>query len=215
MAKQTHKQVTIKKGDTVLISASPLQGGELILSKTVDLLYRVGAEVVSANKYKVHVTGHGSQEELKMMINLMNPKFFIPVHGEYRQLYAHQKVGVAAGIKRENIIIAEKGDVIELKGNKMGLSGKVSAGNILIDGSGVGDVGNIVLRDRRLLSQDGILIVVVTLNRQDKSIAAGPEIITRGFVYVRESEKMIGEATEIVSEIVKKMDRANPSIGPL
>jgi ribonuclease J len=210
MAKQTHKQVTIKKGDTVLISASPLQGGELILSKTVDLLYRVGAEVVSANKYKVHVTGHGSQEELKMMINLMNPKFLIPVHGEYRHLYAHQKVGVAAGIKRENIIIAEKGDVIELKGNKMGLSGKVSAGNILIDGSGVGDVGNIVLRDRRLLSQDGILIVVVTLNRQDKSIAAGPEIISRGFVYVRESEKMIAEATEIVSEIVKKNGSRQP-----
>ncbi|WP_220453359.1 ribonuclease J [Peribacillus asahii] len=203
MAKQTHKQVVIKEGDTVLIAASPLKGGELILAKTIDLLYRVGARVVS-NRYQVHVTGHGAQEELKMMINFMQPKYLIPVHGEFRHLYAHEKIGLAAGMEAEQIMIAEKGDIIEVTEDKIRLSGKVSAGNILIDGSGVGDVGNIVLRDRRLLSQDGILIVVVTLNRQDKSIAAGPEIISRGFVYVRESEKLMEEATAIVRDIVQK-----------
>ena len=209
MAKQTHKQVTIKEGDTVLIAASPLKGGELILAKTVDLLNRVGANVVS-NRYQVHVTGHGAQEELKMMINLMEPKYLIPVHGEFRHLYAHEKIGHALGIPAENIVIADKGDVIEVNAQKIRLSGKVPAGNILIDGSGVGDVGNIVLRDRRLLSQDGILIVVVTLHRQDKSIAAGPEIISRGFVYVRESEKLMEEATSIVRDIVTKNGSRQP-----
>ena len=209
MAKQTHKQVTIKEGDTVLIAASPLKGGELILAKTIDLLNRVGANVVS-NRYQVHVTGHGAQEELKMMINFMKPKFLIPVHGEYRHLYSHEKIGQQLGIPSENIIVADKGDVIEVSSQKIRLSGKVPAGNILIDGSGVGDVGNIVLRDRRLLSQDGILIVVVTLHRQDKSIAAGPEIISRGFVYVRESEKLMEEATAIVREIVVKNGTRQP-----
>nr|WP_308302352.1 ribonuclease J [Bacillus sp. V5-8f] len=203
MAKQTHKQVNIKAGDTVMIAASPLKGGEVILYKTIDLVYRAGAHVVSGG-YRVHVSGHGSQEELKMMINLMRPKYLIPVHGEYRHLTAHAKVGVSAKLAEENIVIAEKGDVIEIKNDKIRISGKVPAGNILIDGSGVGDVGNIVLRDRRLLSQDGILIVVVTLNRQDKSIAAGPEIISRGFVYVRESEKLMDESSNMVTEIVKK-----------
>ncbi|CAH0346132.1 ribonuclease J [Bacillus sp. CECT 9360] len=203
MAKQTHKQVNIKAGDTVLIAASPLKSGEVILYKTIDLLYRAGANVVSGPN-RVHVSGHGSQEELKMMINLIKPKYLIPVHGEYRQLHAHAKVGIASGLSKENIIIAEKGDVIEVNPDKIRLSGKVSAGNILIDGSGVGDVGNIVLRDRRLLSQDGILIVVVTLNRRDKTIAAGPEIISRGFVYIRESEKLMTESAGIVTEIVKK-----------
>ncbi|MDQ0217021.1 ribonuclease J [Peribacillus cavernae] len=203
MAKQTHKQVNIKAGDTVLIAASPLKGGEVILYKTIDLLYRAGADVVSG-RYQVHVSGHGSQEELKMMINLMKPKYLIPIHGEYRHLAAHAKIGAATGLAKENIVIPDKGDVIEIKNDKIRLSGKVSAGNVLIDGSGVGDVGNIVLRDRRLLSQDGILVVVVTLNRPDKTIASGPEIISRGFVYVRESEKLMDESSSIVTEIVKK-----------
>ena len=209
MAKQTHKQVTINKGDTVVIAASPLPGGELILSKTVDLLFRTGANVVSP-KRKVHVSGHGSQEELKMMINLMNPAYLIPVHGEYRHLYSHEKVGIQAGIPKENIIVADKGDIIELKQGRMARSSKVTAGNVLIDGSGVGDVGNIVLRDRRLLSQDGILLVVVTLNRSNKTIAAGPEIISRGFVYVRESEQLLEEAAEVVAAIVRKAGSRQP-----
>lgn len=209
MAKGTHKQVSIKPEDTVILAASPLKGGEVKLFKTIDMLYRVGATVVS-NRYTVHVTGHGSQEELKMMLNLMKPKYLIPVHGEYRQLYAHQKLGIEAGLRTDHVVIADKGDIVEMTNNQIRLSSKVSSGNVLIDGSGVGDVGNIVLRDRRLLSQDGTLIVVVTLNRGDKSIAAGPEIISRGFVYVRESEKLMEEAAELVYNIVQKARTRHP-----
>ena len=203
MAKQTHKQVNIQKGDTVLIAASPLKGSEVFLFKTVDMLFRAGANVISGRR-TIHASSHGSQEELKFMINLMNPKFFIPVHGEYRMLKAHMKVAQACGIPSKNIYIAEKGEVIEFKDGKMMPGGKVPSGNVLIDGIGVGDVGNIVLRDRRLLSQDGILIVVVTLSRREKNIVAGPEIISRGFVYVRESEKLMDDSVKLVRDVVEK-----------
>lgn len=138
------------------------------------------------------------------MINLMKPKYFIPVHGEYRMLKAHRRLALDCEVPDENIIIPDRGDVVEFKDGTFSISGKVPSGNVLIDGIGVGDVGNIVLRDRRLLSQDGILIVVVTLTRQDKRIAAGPEIISRGFVYVRESEKLMDESTKLVRDIVQK-----------
>jgi ribonuclease J len=203
MAKQAHKYVNIQPGDTVLFAASPLRGSELFLSKTVDMLCRAGANVISGRKI-VQVSSHASQEELKLMINLMKPKFFIPVHGEYKMLKAHAKVAKACGIPEENIYIPEKGEVVEIKNGKLEPGGKVPAGNVFIDGIGVGDVGNIVLRDRKLLSQDGILIVVVTLKKAEKTIAAGPEIISRGFVYVRESEKLMEESAAKVREIVEK-----------
>lgn len=203
MAKQSHKQVNIQQGDTVLIAASPIRGSEVFIFKTIDLLYRAGATVISGSR-SIHVSGHGSAEELKFMINLMKPKFFIPIHGEIRMLRAHAKIAKATGIDDENIFILEKGDCLEYKNGMMKVSGRVPSGNVLIDGSGVGDVGNIVLRDRKLLSQDGILIVVVTLNKHEKKIAAGPEIISRGFVYVRESEKLMEESSNIVREIVEK-----------
>ncbi|MEH7439709.1 ribonuclease J [Neobacillus drentensis] len=203
MAKQTHKQLNIQSGDTVLIAASPLKGSEVFLFKTVDMLFRAGANVISG-KRTIHVSSHGSQEELKFMINLMQPKFFIPVHGEYRMLKAHRKVALECGLTDEKIMIPDRGDVLEWKDGKLALAGKVPSGNVLIDGIGVGDVGNIVLRDRRLLSQDGILIVVVTLTKQDKKIAAGPEIISRGFVYVRESEKLMDDSTKLVRDIVDR-----------
>ena len=203
MAKQTHKQLNIQAGDTVLIAASPLKGSEVFLFKTVDMLFRAGANVISG-KRTIHVSSHGSQEELKFMINLMQPKFFIPVHGEYRMLKAHRKVALECGLPDEKIMIPDRGDVVEWKDGKLALAGKVPSGNVLIDGIGVGDVGNIVLRDRRLLSQDGILIVVVTLTKQDKKIAAGPEIISRGFVYVRESEKLMDDSTKLVRDIVDR-----------
>lgn len=203
MAKQAHKHVNIQAGDTVLFAASPLRGSELLLSKTIDMLYRAGANVISGREI-VQVSSHGSQEELKLMINLMQPKFFIPIHGEYKMLHAHTKVAKACGIPAENIYIPEKGEVVEIKNGKFQPGAKVPAGNVLIDGIGVGDVGNIVLRDRRLLSQDGILIVVVTLNKSNKTIASGPEIISRGFVYVRESEKLMEESTVRVRDIVEK-----------
>jgi ribonuclease J len=203
MAKQTHKQVNIQPGDTVLIAGSPYRGSELLITKAVDLLFRAGANVVSGRR-TVHVSSHGSQEELKFMINLMNPKFFIPVHGEYRMLIAHRKIAKECGLKGDQIYILDRGEVLEIKEGKMVPSGKVTSGNVLIDGIGVGDVGNIVLRDRKLLSQDGILIVVVTLTKQEKKIISGPEIISRGFVYVRESEKLMDESTKLVHEIVER-----------
>jgi ribonuclease J len=203
MAKHAHPQVNIQEGDTVLIAASPLKGSEVFIYKTIDMLYRAGATVVSSKK-SVQVSSHGSQEELKFMINLMSPKFFIPVHGEYKMLKAHKKVALACGIPEENIFIPDRGDVVEISGGKIKSTERVVAGNTLIDGIGVGDVGNIVLRDRRLLSQDGVLIVVVTLNKADRKIAAGPEIISRGFVYVRESEKLLTDSSALVREIVEK-----------
>ncbi|WP_353050096.1 ribonuclease J [Bacillus sp. ISL-41] len=203
MAKQVHPQVNIQEGYTVLFAASPLLGSEVFIYKTMDMLYRAGANVMSGKKC-VQVSSHGSQEELKFMINLMNPKFFIPVHGDYKMLKAHKKLAQSCGIAEENIFIPDRGDVIEISGGKLKSTEKVPAGNTLIDGIGVGDVGNIVLRDRRLLSQDGVLIVVVTLNKADRKIAAGPEIISRGFVYVRESEKLMAESSALVKEIVKK-----------
>ncbi|MGM7720425.1 ribonuclease J [Metabacillus sp. Hm71] len=203
MAKQSHKQVNVKHGDTVLVAATPIPGHELVFSKTIDLLFRAGANVVFGQK-QIHVSGHGHQEELKMMLNLTKPTFFIPIHGEYKMQKAHAKLAKQVGVNEENIFLVEKGDVIEFKGNNVNTGAKVPSGNILIDGLGIGDVGNIVLRDRRLLSQDGILIVVVTLDKQKKKIISGPEIITRGFVYVRESEELIGHANEIVTSIVEK-----------
>ncbi|MCU9612049.1 ribonuclease J [Caldibacillus lycopersici] len=201
MARKSHKLLHIKKGDTVMIAASPHRGGELFLSKTVDLLYRAGANVFYRN---IHVSGHGREEELKLMLNLMQPKFFVPVHGEFRMLIAHEQIAWNMGVSPENSIIPEKGDIIEIKGEKIRVAGKAPAGNVLIDGSGIGDVGNIVLRDRKMLSQDGILIVVVSIKRSEKKIISGPEIISRGFVYVRESEELMGNATKLVKEIVEK-----------
>lgn len=203
MAKQTAKPVNIQRGDTVLIAASPLRGSEVLIYKTIDMLFRAGANVVSG-KRTIHVSSHGSQEELKFMINLMKPTFFIPVHGEYRMLKAHRKLAIECGVADGNILIPDRGDVVEWKDGAVSISGKVPSGNVLIDGIGVGDVGNIVLRDRKLLSQDGILIVVVTLTRQEKRIAAGPEIISRGFVYVRESEKLMDDSTKLVRDIVER-----------
>lgn len=203
IAKQGHKQLDIEKGDTVLIASSPIPGQELVYSKAVDLLTRAGAQVVFAQK-RVHVSGHGCQEELKLMLNLLKPKYLIPVNGEYRMQKAHSKLAEEIGMKRSDIFLIEKGDVVEFRGQNVKIGDKVHSGNILIDGLGVGDIGNIVLRDRRLLSQDGILIVVITLDKKKKHLVSGPEIITRGFVYVRESEQLIVEATELVRELVNE-----------
>ncbi|MEH7122712.1 ribonuclease J [Bacillus sp. JJ1532] len=203
MSKQLHKQINIKQGDTVMLTAFPIRGSEVIIFKTIDMLFRAGANVISG-KGAFGTSSHGSQEELKFMINLMQPKFFIPVHGEYRMLKAHAKVALESGLTNDQIFIPEKGEVAEIKEGRIRPAGRIPSGNILIDGSGVGDVGNIVLRDRKLLSQDGILLVVVTLNKKEKSICAGPEIISRGFVYVRESEELLIEATKKVRETVEK-----------
>jgi ribonuclease J len=203
MALQSHKQINIIDGDLVLITGYLHSGSEVNFFKTVDLLYRAGATIIS-NKRSLNVSSHASQEELKLMINLVRPKFFIPVHGEYRMLKAHEKIAQSAGIPHQNIMIPEKGIVFELTDAEITYSGKVPSGNVLIDGNGVGDVGNIVLRDRRMLSQDGVLIVVATLNKMAKELIGKPEIISRGFIYVRESEALIEDALKIVQTTIDK-----------
>lgn len=203
IVRKHHQDIRIKETDTVLITFTPSPGMEVSMYETMNELAKNGAKVLTSTR-KVHVSGHGSQEDLKLMLNLMQPKYFIPIQGEYRMLMAHSKLAQEIGMKKTSIFIADKGDIVEYKSNKMRMSGRVQAGNVLIDGIGVGDVGNIVLRDRKLLSQDGIFTVVVTLNRKQKRIAAGPEIVSRGFVYVRESEDLLDEAKDLVSKIVEK-----------
>ncbi|WP_294745679.1 ribonuclease J [uncultured Exiguobacterium sp.] len=199
MARNAHKQVNIRLNDTVVVAASPIPGNEKSVSKTIDLLFRAGANVIY-NQRKVHVSGHGHAEDLKLMLNLIKPKFFLPIHGEFRMQKAHSRLAQTVGVNSNNIFIIENGDVVEFEKRKARMSRKVNAGNVLIDGIGVGDVGNIVLRDRRLLSQDGVVLCVITISRKNKMIVSGPEIISRGFVYMRESEDMINEANRIVAK---------------
>ena len=203
IVRKHHRDIKVKKDDTVLITFTPSPNMEVQMANTMNQLAKAGAEILTSSK-NVHVTGHGSQEDLKLMLNLMQPKYFIPVQGEYRMLIAHSKLAQQLGMQKSQIFIADKGDIVEYKNGKMRMSGRVQAGNVLIDGIGVGDVGNIVLRDRKLLSQDGIFIVVVTLNRAQKKIASGPEILSRGFVYVRESEALMTEASEIARTVIEK-----------
>ncbi|MBB4823875.1 ribonuclease J [Sporosarcina luteola] len=198
-----HREIKIKETDTVLITFTPSPGMEISLFQMMNEISKAGANVLTSTK-KVHVSGHGSQEDLKLMINLMKPKYFIPIQGEYKMLIAHSKLAQQVGLSKSQIFIADRGDIVEYKNNKMRMSGRVQAGNVLIDGIGVGDVGNIVLRDRKLLSQDGIFTVVITLSRKQKRIAAGPEIVSRGFVYVRESEELLEESKKLVRGIVEK-----------
>ncbi|GGE65086.1 ribonuclease J [Priestia taiwanensis] len=203
MAKGMHKQVTIKKGDTVIISATPIPGNELSIAKTVNLLCRSGADVIYGRN-NIHVSGHGCQEELKLMIQLMKPAYLLPVHGEYRMQKAHAKLAEEMGMESDRIVVLDKGESIEFT-NKVGKRGpKIHTGNMLIDGAGVGDIGAIVLRDRKLLSQHGIFIVIVTLSKEKKCIVAGPEIISRGFVYVREAEEMMNHAAKLVRETIEQ-----------
>ena len=202
MASSDHRKVNIKQGDTVIISATPIPGNEKLVSRVINQLFKNGAEVIYESLAQIHVSGHAYQEELKLMQALVKPKFFIPVHGEYRHLKKHGELAMTVGLPEENLIIADIGDVIEVTRNSIKKNGSVAAGQVFVDGLGVGDVGNIVLRDRKHLSQDGILTVVVTLSKENKSIVAGPDIISRGFVYVRESEPLMEEARDIVKTIL-------------
>lgn len=206
MAMSDHRKVDITPGDTVIISATPIPGNEKLVSRTVDFLLRQGAEVVYEKASGVHVSGHASQEELKLMHNLIRPKFFIPVHGEYRHLKKHARLALDLGLPKENIFIAENGSILEFSQEKGCFAGKTTAGNVLVDGLGVGDVGNIVLRDRRQLSKDGILIVVVTMDKANGCVIAGPDIVSRGFVYVRESEQLIEDARDKVGQALEKCE---------
>jgi ribonuclease J len=206
MAASEHKKVNIIEGDMVVISASPIPGNEKLVSKVINQLFKKGAEVIYEALADVHVSGHACQEELKLMHTLVNPKFFMPVHGEYRHLKQHSELAAKLGMPKSNILIADNGEVIELTRNSIKKNGTVISGQVFVDGLGVGDVGNIVLRDRKHLSQDGILTVVVTIEKQSGNVIAGPDIISRGFVYVRESEDLIDEAREIVKKALRECE---------
>ncbi|MDU4959720.1 MAG: ribonuclease J [Sporomusaceae bacterium] len=206
MAMSDHKKVEIVPGDTVIISATPIPGNEKLVARTVDHLFRQGAEVIYEKSSGVHVSGHASQDELRLLHNLIRPKFFIPVHGEYRHLKKHAKLAEEAGLAKEHIFIAENGHVLEFSADKGAIVSKVASGRVLVDGLGVGDVGNIVLRDRKQLSQDGILVVVLTMDKLRACLVAGPDIVSRGFVYVRESEQLMEEAKERVRQALDKCE---------
>lgn len=209
MAMSDHRKVDIVPGDTVIISATPIPGNEKLVSRTVDNLLKQGAEVIYERTYGIHVSGHASQEELKLIHNLLRPKFFIPVHGEYRHLIKHSQLAKDLGMPKENIFVGENGQVMEFTREKGAVVGKVTAGNVFVDGLGVGDVGNIVLRDRRQLSQDGILIIVVTMDKSAGCIVSGPDIVSRGFVYVRESEALMEDVKAKVKQALEKCELEN------
>ena len=204
MASGEHKKVQITPNDLIIISANPIPGNENAVSKVIDDLMKIGAEVVYNALEDIHVSGHACQEEQKLMISLVKPKYFIPVHGEYRQLIAHSETAKKVGVNPENIFIMTNGRILELNEYEAKLTGTVPVGRIMVDGLGVGDVGNVVLRDRQRLSQDGLIIIVLTMDSQTGTVVAGPDVLSRGFVYVRDSENLMEEIKKLLrAEIVK------------
>ena len=197
MAFSTHRQVDILPGDRIIISASAIPGNEHSIGNVINELYRKGAEVLNERELALHVSGHACQEELKIIHALVKPKFFIPVHGEQRMLQTHAKLAREMGMDSNHILISDIGRVMELTQNSARLAGTVTAGQVFVDGLGVGDVGSVVLRDRRHLAQDGMIVVVVSLSGETGDLVSGPDIITRGFVYVKESEGLMDELREV------------------
>jgi ribonuclease J len=200
IANQDHRLVRIQKNDTVILSATPVPGNEKMVNRTINNLFRQGAEVYYQAIANVHVSGHAAQEELKLMLNLLRPTYFLPIHGEYRQLILHAKLANSLGIPEDHIVIAEDGDIVEVTPNSIKIGEHVTCGNVFVDGLGVGDIGHIVLRDRQVLAQDGILMVVLTVDKETGLPLAGPDIVSRGFVYVRDSEELLEKARERVLE---------------
>lgn len=202
MAYAEHKKLQIRQSDMVIISATPIPGNEKFISRVINQLYRCGAQVVYSAMAEVHVSGHARQEELKLIHALVKPKYFIPVHGEYRMLWQHAVLAESMGMPGQNIVIPEMGQVIEMNQDELSLGEQVPVGGILVDGLGVGDVGNVVLRDRKHLSQDGLLIVVLAIDRDEEKLISGPDIVSRGFIYVRENEDIIDNTRALVREIL-------------
>jgi len=198
MAFAGHRQVEIKAGDRVIISSSAVPGNETMVNRVIDELFRRGAEVIYDKISDLHVSGHAYQEELKMIMALIKPKFFIPAHGEHRHLRTHAKLAAQMGILSKNIVVADIGQVIELSGKAITKNGTVPSGRVLVDGTGVGDVGSVVLRDRQHLAQDGMIVVIVNLSSEDGSLVTAPDILTRGFIYVKESEELMRELKDVV-----------------
>ncbi|MFH1002968.1 MAG: ribonuclease J [Chloroflexota bacterium] len=202
MANKDHRQVHILRGDTVIISASPIPGNEALINRTVDSLFKQGAAVLYDKVAKVHVHGHGSQEELKLLMNLVKPHYFVPVHGEYRHLSLHAQLAQSVGIPPEDIFVLEDGDVLEVSSQTARVTGKITTGNVYVDGLSVGDIDSLVLRNRRMLSRDGIVVVVIAVNDQTGHVVGRPDIVSRGFVDTRESKDMIEAGRDLVAHAV-------------
>jgi len=200
MANRDHPNVSIQPGDTIVMSATPIPGNEAIVNRTLDNLFKQGARVLYDKVAQVHVHGHGSQEELKLLLNLVKPAFFVPIHGEYRHLSLHAKLAESVGIFKENIFVLEDGDILELTAKSARKNGKVGSGNVYVDGLSVGDIGGVVLRNRRMLSKDGIVVAIVAVNRQTGKLVGRPDIVTRGFVDTREFKEMIDESRDLLAK---------------
>ncbi len=201
-----HRQVSIRPNDKIVISASPIPGNEKTVSKVINELLKKGADVIYEGVMDIHVSGHAKQEELKIVHTLVKPEYLMPVHGEYRHLKAHKDLAVSLGMKNKNVFVMNIGDVLEVDKNGARLNGTVASGRVFVDGIGIGDVGNVVLRDRKHLSEDGLMVVVIGVDRVAKEIVSGPDIISRGFVYVRESENLMGEARDVINNAIYKID---------
>ncbi|WP_346870902.1 ribonuclease J [Clostridium sp. UBA5119] len=203
IAFSNHRKIQLEPDDLFIISASPIPGNDKLISKVINELYKKGADVIYEALEDIHVSGHACQEELKLIHSLVHPKYFMPVHGEYRHLKHHKDLAKSLGMEEENIFIMNTGDILQLSEDEARISGRVHTGRVLVDGIGVGDVGNIVLRDRRYLGQDGMVVVVLTIEKESYSILAGPDIITRGFVYAKEAEDMINKIRDIAREEIE------------
>ena len=208
MANGDQRHVTIKPGDTVVISATPIPGNEELVGRNIDNLFKLGANVIYDRHEQIHVSGHGAQDELKLMLSLLRPRFLVPAHGQYRHLIWHKRLGEQMGIPAENIVLAENGSVIEFTATTATISSRVPAGYVFVDGASVGEIGDVVLRDRQVLAQDGILLVALTVDRETGRFIAGPDIVSRGFVHVRSSDALIARARAVVSDTIA-VDGAN------